>query len=69
MGEDLRAIDFANKGKNNWIIVNGDLVLSGKTAAQSSSSSRMLHRAHLLRTVRIRRMDLLRVCCSEAIFW
>ena len=38
MGEDLRAIDFANKGKNNWIIVNGDLVLSGKTAAQSSSS-------------------------------
>ncbi|MGU3473745.1 hypothetical protein ACLBWT_21675 [Paenibacillus sp. D51F] len=47
LGPSLKTVDFANKGRNNWLIVNGDLILRGN---KQDATDKLLLRGNLLVT-------------------
>jgi len=47
LGPNLKSIDFANKGRSNWLIVNGDLILQGN---KEDAADKLRLRGNLLVT-------------------
>ncbi len=47
LGPYLKSIDFANKGRSNWLIVNGDLILQGN---KEDAADKLRLRGNLLVT-------------------